>query len=122
MMNDDVQELEQRLACAMPRGAPANLRDAALAQVQRELSSARWDKRLGCLAAGIFISGVVLNAGVVLQGDSRSSDAAKSRMAANSRAALAETAVIVADATDAETARRFVRQMVALGGWDLSDE
>jgi hypothetical protein len=121
-MNDDDQELEQRLACAMPRGAPVGLRDSTLAQVQRELRRARWDRRLGRLAAAIFVVGVALNVGVVLQGDARSSDAANSRMSANSRAALAETEIIVADATDAETARRFVRQMAALGRWELSDE
>jgi hypothetical protein len=43
-------------------------------------------------------------------------------MTASAPPALAETAVVVADATDAETARRFVRQMAALGRWDLSDE
>lgn len=121
-MNDDDQELEQRLACAMPRGAPASLRDTTLAQVQRELRSARWDRLLGRLAAAILVVGVGLNAALALQGDARSTNATKSRMAGSSRAALAETAVIVADATDAETARRFVRQMAALGRWELSDE
>jgi hypothetical protein len=120
MMYDDDQELEQRLACAMPRSAPAGLRDATLAQVQRELRASRWDLRLGRLAAAIFVVGVGLNAGLALQGDAR--PGAKARMAANSQAALAETAVIVADATDAETARRFVRQMASLGRWELSDE
>ena len=121
-MSDDDQELEQRLACAMPRSAPAGLRDATLAQVQRELRQARWDQRLSRLAAAILIVGVGLNAGLALQGDARLADDAKSRMAANSRAALAETEVLVADATDAETARRFVRQMAALARWELLDE
>jgi hypothetical protein len=118
MMNDDDQELEQRLACAMPRGAPASLRDATLAKVQRELQSARWDRRLGRLAATILVVGVGLNAGLALQGDARSARGSRARMAAGSRTALAETAMIVADATDAETARRFVRQMAALAGWE----
>jgi hypothetical protein len=119
-MTDDEQELEQRLACAMPRGAPAGLRDATLAQVQRELRSARWDRRLGRLAACVFLAGIALNAGLALQGDARPADNAQVRIAGNSREALNQTAVIVADATDAETARRFVRQMAALGGWEQS--
>jgi hypothetical protein len=119
MMNDDDQELERRLACAVPRGAPPGLRAATLAQVQRELRSARWDRRLGRMAAAIFVVGVGLNAGLALQGDVRAANEAKAPMVRDSRAALA---VVVADATDAETARQFVRQMAALGGWQQSDE
>jgi hypothetical protein len=119
MINDDDQELERRLACAMPRGAPADLRATTLAQVQGELRAARWDRRLGRLATAIFVIGVGLNAGLALQDDARPASGAKTRMAENSPAALA---VVVADATDAETARRFVQQMAALGGWELSDE
>jgi hypothetical protein len=121
-MSDEVRELEHRLMCAMPRSAPASLRPATLAQVQRELRRARWDRRLGRLAAAIFVVGVGLNAGLTLQGDARLVNGINSPMAAKSRAALAETAAIVADAADAETARRFVRQMAALGRLDLSDE
>jgi hypothetical protein len=43
-------------------------------------------------------------------------------VAGNSPSALAETEIIVADATDAETARRFVRHIAALGGWKMSNE
>jgi hypothetical protein len=121
-MNDDDQELEQRLARAMPHGAPAGLRDATLAQVQRELRAGRWDRRLGRLAAAILVAGVALNVGLVLQGPARPANGAQARMAGNSRSALAETEIIVADVTDAETARRFVRQMAALGAWELSNE
>jgi hypothetical protein len=121
-MNDEGQELEQRLMCAMQRSAPVSLRAATLAKVQRELRRSRWDRRLGRLAAAIFVVGVGLNAGIALQGDARMANGTKASMAAKSRAALAETAVIVADATDAETARRFVRQMAALARLDLSDE
>jgi hypothetical protein len=122
MMNDDDQELEQRLMCAMPRSAPAGLRDATLAQVARELRASRSDRRLGRFAAAILIVGVALNARLALQVDARPADRNKARMAGSSRTALDQTAVIVADATDAETARRFVRQMAAIGRWELSDE
>lgn len=122
MMNDDDQELERRLACAMPRSAPAGLRAATLAQVDRELRAARWDRRFGRLAAAIFVVGVGLNAGLALRGDTRPAGGAEVRMAGNSPTALVETAVVVADATDTETGRLFFRQMTALGGWELSDE
>jgi hypothetical protein len=122
MMYDDDQELERRLASAMPRAAPASLRAATLAKVERELRSMRFDRRLGRLAAAVFFVGIALNASLAMQGDARPAGAVKAPLAANSRIALAETAVVVAEATDAETARHFVRQMAALDGWDFSYE
>jgi hypothetical protein len=121
-MNGDDQEFQQRLICALQRSAPATLRAATLNEVQRELGAARFDRRLGRLAAAVLFVGIGLNAALVLRGDARSSDAAEATMARGSQTALAQTAVVVADATDAETARRFVRQMAALGRWELADE
>jgi hypothetical protein len=74
------------------------------------------------LAAAVLFVGIGLNAALVLRGDARSSDAAKATTARSSQTALAQTALVVADATDTETARRFVRQIAALTGSELLDE
>jgi hypothetical protein len=121
-MNDDDQELEQRLVCALQRSAPEGLRAPTLSEVRRELAAARFDRRLGRLAAAVLFVGIGLNAALVLRGDARSSDGAEATTARSSQTALAQTAIVVADATDAETARRFVRQIAALTGSELSDE
>ena len=121
-MNDDDQELEHRLVRALQQSAPASLRAATLSDVRRELGAARFDRRLARLAAAVLFVGIGLNVALVLRGDAGVSDGAEAATARSSQTALARTAVVVADATDAETARRFVRQIAALGRWELTDE
>jgi type II secretory pathway component PulM len=121
-MNDDsFHELERQLTVAGATGAPPHLRSAVLAGVARELRAARWDRRLARAAAMLLIVGVGLNAALVWQGGSAPEQRRQfaQQTASNS---LVDTAIIVAEATDAETGRTFARQLAALRGRELTDQ
>lgn len=118
-MDDDSRVVEQKLENALASSVPPNLRDIVLRQVRRELAAARWDRRLGRAAAALLVVGIGLNALMAIGvGANRTNFSQRGR----SLVALVETAAAVAEATDAETGRRFVRHMAALGGWALSEE
>ena len=91
--------------------------------MRRELAAARWDRRLGRVAAALVVAGVGLNAVVGLR-DSHVARPAEAGLARREgmQSSLVATAAAVAEATDAETGRSVARQMAALGGWELSDE
>ncbi|MEX2316189.1 MAG: hypothetical protein WD669_03490 [Pirellulales bacterium] len=120
-MNDEpLEPFEQRLLSMRARQAPQQLRSSVLSEVQRELRRARWDRRFARAAAVLLVAGIGLNAAVVWRtagpGHSLSANVARS----NSRPWLVETAVIVAEATDAATGIRFAHQMAAMGGRTLT--
>jgi hypothetical protein len=120
-MNDETCDLiESQLANVHPKAAPAALRAAVLADVERELRAACWDRRLGRVATALIMIGVGLNftAGWRLGGsvNVRHENVAQSEM----RPSLVDTAVIVAEATDAETARQFARQLAAMSGREIT--
>jgi hypothetical protein len=125
MSDESWGQLEQRLAAAGP-GPPARLRDAVLADVQRELRAARWDRRLARLAATALVLGVgwnALNFAFDERGDGRAApDRALAEVDGGSRDALVQVATTVAEATDAATGRNVARQLAALSGHTLSAE
>lgn len=119
-MNDEtLAQVEEQLAGVAQRGAPRELRGAVLADVHRELRAAGWDRRLGRLAAVLLVAGVGLNAAVGLKSvreDGRELPLAQS----NARQSLVDTAIVVAEATDARTGSRYARQMAAMIGHTLT--
>jgi hypothetical protein len=119
MKKESLDQIEDRIIGVPIGEPPRTLRAAVLADVQRELQAASWDRRLGRTAALMLVVSVGLNAVVAWQSAGlRSSSVA----AGPTRDSLVHTAVIVAEATDAPTARRYVRQFAALRGRRLSGE
>ena len=88
----------------------------------RELRAARWDRRLAQAAIVLLVIGVGMNASLVFRGaksfDRHATQVARGR----SQESLIETAIVVTEATDAETGRRFVRQIAAMSGRELTDQ
>lgn len=120
-MNDEsLDQIERQIAAAGTEGSPRELRGKVLADVERELRAARWDRRLARAAVWLFVMGVGMNAALGLRSDGSAGRRLLEPRVAPSRSTLVETAIVVAEATDAVTARRFARQMAALSGRDLT--
>lgn len=120
-MNDEsLEQTESQLGTLCPRGAPRDLRAAILTDVQRELHASRWDRRLARVAAVLLFVGVGLNAGIVLH-SSRDTGQALTLANGNRQQSLVETAMVVAEATNARTGSDFARQLAAMTGHPLSD-
>ena len=101
---------------------PSELRGAVLRDMERELRAARWDRRLGRVAVLLLVVGVGLNASLSLH-VSTSPRPRPGQMAVDgARDSLIETAIVVAEATDVETGRRFARQLAAMSGRELTDQ
>ncbi len=115
-MNDPVRAIKRQKKRQIPARAPAELRDAVLSDVRRELVSARWDRRLSRTAAMMLIVGTSLNFALLLRDDR---DFAAPRSTA-SEGSLVRTAVGVARVTDIETARQLANQISALNGHVLT--
>lgn len=119
-MNDEsLKQVEAQLVGLLPVDAPRELRATVLADVRHELRAARWDRRLARAAAVLLIVGVGLNAGIVWKpavDRGRPSQVA----ASNARQSLVNTAVVVAEATDARTGSEYARQMAAMIGHTLT--
>jgi hypothetical protein len=105
---------------SLPR-IPSELRGAVLADVHRELTAARWDRRLARAAAVLLTVGVGMNVAMGLQfGDS--SNASRQVAGGPSQDALVHVAMTVAEATDAQTGSRFARQLAAMSGISLDSQ
>jgi hypothetical protein len=121
-MNDkSLEPVEMQLSGLRPVGAPRELRGAVLADVRRELRASRWDRRLARAAAILLIVGVGMNGAMVMQSireDRRAMHIAESE----SRQSLMDTAVVVAEATDARTGSEYARQLAFMIGEPLSDD
>lgn len=119
---ESLEQFEQQLTATRTAGAPAELRRFVLNDVERELRAARWDRRLALAAMILLAIGVAMNSSLALRGvrpyEPRASDVARVR----SPESLIETAVVVAEATDAETGRIFARQLAAMSGRELSGD
>lgn len=117
-MSDSFSQIERQLA-SIPQGmAPSELRERVLAQVQRELRSSRWDRRLGRVAAVVLTTGVAINAVMALG----MSDGRHLVGKGTPRNSLLQTAVAVARATDVQTGRQIAQQIAAWSGQALTEE
>jgi hypothetical protein len=122
MNPDPIDEFKRQLASARHAGAPTALRGLVLSDIERELRAARWDRRLARAAIVVLVVGVGLNAALVF-GENETRVAPHRQLAArDSQQAIVDTAIIVAEATNGETARQFARQMAALSGRELTDQ
>lgn len=119
MKEHSLEQLERLIANCGPAGAPPELRGAVVAQMQRELAAARWDRQLARLAAALLVAGVGLNAAI---GWSAASGDRPPLAAGSSQDSLVQTAVAVARATDAQTGRLMAQQMAAWNGQTMTNE
>ena len=119
-MNDEpLEQVERQMAALQFTGAPNELRAAVLADVHRELRAARWDRGLTRAAALLFVAGIALNIAVGMQPTGRANHG--QRLANSSpRQSLLDTAVVVAEVTDARTGSRFARQLAEMMGQKLT--
>ncbi|MFO0791350.1 MAG: hypothetical protein U0805_17965 [Pirellulales bacterium] len=120
-MDDELEQIEAQLAGLPQGGLPTELRAAVLANVQRELREARWDRRLARVTLGLLVVGVALNftAGRLSQIPGRLPVAMAHAQVDSS---LIQTAVVVAEVTDASTGWSYARQVAALSGREISPE
>jgi hypothetical protein len=117
-MDDPALEpIERQLASVPLAGAPAKLRGEVLACVHRQLTAQRWDRRLGRAAAAVLIVGVGLNAAI---GWRDGQSPANQAVAEFKPDAITKAAVVMAEATDAETGTRIARHLADLAGVELS--
>lgn len=121
MDDETLAQVESQLAGLPTSGLPAALRAAVLADVQCELREARWDRRLACITFGLMAVGLALNFSA---GRLSPTPAPLPAAIARSRvdSSLIQTAVFVAEATDASTGRSYARQVAALSGREISPE
>jgi hypothetical protein len=122
-MNHDesLNEFESQLSAAQSSGAPVELRRAVLDSVARELRAARWDRRLARAAVVLLTVGIGLNAYQVLSPLDATTLRNRQIARAGSSENLIETAIVVAEATNADTGRLFARQWAAMSGRALTE-
>jgi hypothetical protein len=120
MSDESFEFLERRLAATGVQGAPGGLRGAVLGDVQRELRAARWDRRLARAAVLLLVVGVGLNVAISWRQDGAAGGSQQRIAKVNTRQSLVDTAVVVAEVTDAATGRRFARQLAEMTGGELT--
>ena len=122
MSDEPLERFERQIASVRVVGSPAELRGAVLREVERELRAARWDRRLVRAAAVLLVVGVGMNASLALRSENLGASRFVRAERVESRPSLVEAAIVVAEATDASTARRFAHQLAAMRGWTLTDD
>ena len=118
---EPLDEFEQQLATAQLFRAPDDLRSAVLNEVGREFRAARWDRRFARATAVLLIVGVGINASLAMLAPGSNNSQINQVAHDQSQQSLIDTAIVVAEATNAETGRNFARQMAALAGRELTD-
>jgi hypothetical protein len=119
MDNESLEQVEQHLAALRPLGAPAALRIAVLQATHRELQASRWDRRLARAAMSLVMVGLGLNVAIGLR-PMNLHGRLPSVVRSNSQQSLVDTAIVIAEATDAATGSRFARQLAAMSGHELT--
>jgi hypothetical protein len=119
MDDHSLEQVERHLAALRPRGAPATLRTAVLAATHRELRAARWDRWLSRAAMLLVMVGVGLNVALGLR-PMNSRGQSPSVVRTSSQQSLVDTAIVIAEATDAATGSRFARQLAVMCGHELT--
>jgi hypothetical protein len=116
---DDLESIERRLTNLPLPSAPASLRSTVLKDVHRSLNAQRWDRRMGRVAVALLAVGIGLNATAGWRGRQPAQNPALTESRPD---AIARVAVLMAEATDAETGRQFARRLAALDGMKLSPQ
>jgi hypothetical protein len=121
MNDEELDNLERQLASLHLPIAPLELRGFILADARHELQAARWDRRLARAAAVLLVVGVGLNLSIGLPSTSGTTVQERPVARSGAQQALLDTAIVVAEATDAATGGRFARQFAAMSGRALTD-
>ncbi len=120
MDDDSFHAIERQITRVRALDTPRELCGVVLSDVQRELRAARWDRRLARAAVVMLVVGLGLN---LVNGLSPSAlDRREQLQVANVRPAIVETAIVVAEASDAITAQQIARQIAAMSGHKLTDD
>ena len=122
MDDDSFEQVERHLAALEPRTASLALRATVLSAARRELHAARWDGRLTRAAMLLLSLGLVLNGAIGLRPVVPRGGHAQRLAAARSQRLLIDTAIVVAEATDASTGIRIARQLAAMSGRELTSD
>lgn len=118
-MNDEsLDELERQIATTPTAGSPIELRHAVLNIVSRELTAARWDRRLGRVAALLLVVGSALNVGVAWRSNERREVSPiigrTTVVHVRPHQQLIEAVGAVAQVTDAATASLLARHLLIM--------
>jgi hypothetical protein len=122
MSDEHLEQVERQIASMPTIGSPTELRDKVLARMNWEFRAARWDRRLARTAVVLLVVGVGMNLAMGLRPNDSPSGRVASHRPAEARQSLVETAVAVAQATDASTALQFARQLAAMTGRELTPD
>jgi hypothetical protein len=117
---DSLDEVERNLAALRPHRAPSELRAGVLDAVHRELRAARWDRRLARAAMLLVMVGLGLNLMLGMRPVKPSHSLPPDLARSTSPQLLVDTAVVIAEATDASTGSRVARQLAAMSGHELT--
>ncbi len=115
---DDLESIERHLTNLPLPSAPPNLRSAVLKDVHRNLKAQRWDRRMAWAAVALLVVGVGINGAL---GWTNRNSSASQTFAISRPDVITRAAVVVAEATDAETGRQFARRLAALSGATLTE-
>jgi hypothetical protein len=122
MSEESLEQIERQVGSMPVVGSPLELRGAVLAKVQRELRASRWDRRLARAAVVLLAIGVGMNVAIGLQSAGSDEGQLARGRRFGARPSLVDTAIVLAEATDAVTAQQFARQMAALAGRKLTED
>jgi hypothetical protein len=120
MDGESLEQIEHQLAGVQVYGAPSELRVTVLADVGRELRAARWDRRLARSAVVLSVFGVGLNVVTGMWAAALHDSMPPQVVQSEPRPSLIDTAIVVAEATDATTGGQFVRQLAVMSGRALT--
>jgi hypothetical protein len=122
MEPESLGPLESMLADVPVPNAPMALRQQVLRKVDRELAAARWDRRLARTARTLLILGVAMNVAIGVPWTELASPPRQRIVRQQPHETLLEAAVHVAEATDAESGRRFALHLASAAGWTLTTD
>jgi hypothetical protein len=122
MDHESLSQIERQVAAVQMSGAPDALRATILSQTRGELRAARWDRRLARAAVLLLVVGICLNAAMAWQATVPRAGTRPQVVQSGQRQSLVDTAVVIAEATDAATGSRFARQLAAMSGRELTTD
>jgi hypothetical protein len=117
-MNDNQNDpLETLISGEHATSVPSDLRTAVLSQVDRQLRTCRWERRLTRATVLLLFIGIALNAKLGWEGEGHS---AVNYAQNTTQEKLIEVGVSVAETTDVETGSQFVNHLAAFSGTNLT--